>query len=99
MVSAGCHVVPSAEVSTRGPGPTASHPCGPWVTADNPARSGPADTWSSEETRGQGPARPPPPHRRVAVRAADGDLLVPVDGGALHRFLGDEAARDGAQRD
>ena len=37
------HVVPSAEVSTRGPGPTASHPCGPWVTADSPARSGPPE--------------------------------------------------------
>ena len=32
MAPAGCHFVPSAEVSTRGPGPTASHPFGPWVT-------------------------------------------------------------------
>src|SRR5262249_48045183 len=49
-------LVPSEEVSTRGPGPTASHPCGPWVTADSSARSVPADTWVSEETRVQGPS-------------------------------------------
>lgn len=46
-----CQVVPSAEVSTTGPGPpTASQPAGPWVTLVSADRPGKPDATDSEET-------------------------------------------------
>ena len=46
-----CQVVPSAEVSTTGPGPpTASQPAGPCVTLVSADRPGYPDATDSEET-------------------------------------------------